>query len=52
MNQCILMTNPGVDFYMYTPDPKDPMNIDSYLTTPVEELQDSLTQSSVHKFSI
>ncbi|MGA6990976.1 MAG: hypothetical protein WBL68_07605 [Nitrososphaeraceae archaeon] len=52
LNEPVYLTNPGVDFYMYTPDPKDPVNIDSNLTTPVEELQDSLTQSSVHKFSI
>lgn len=32
----------GVDLYVYTPDPKDPMNTDSNSTKPVEELQDSL----------
>jgi hypothetical protein len=32
----------GVDFYAYTPDPKDPMSTDSNSTKPIEELQDSL----------
>jgi hypothetical protein len=32
----------GVDLYVYTPDPKDPMSTDSNSTKPVEELQDSL----------
>jgi hypothetical protein len=32
----------GVDFYAYTPDPKDPMSEDSNLTKPIENLQDSL----------
>jgi len=32
----------GVDLFVYTPDPKDPMSTDSNSTKPVEELQDSL----------
>jgi hypothetical protein len=32
----------GVDLYVYTTDPKDPMSTDSNSTKPVEELQDSL----------
>ena len=32
----------GVDLYVYTPDPKDPMSTDSNSTKPVEEVQDSL----------
>jgi hypothetical protein len=32
----------GVDFYAYTPDPKDPMSTDSSSTKPIEDLQNSL----------
>jgi hypothetical protein len=32
----------GVDFYAYTPDPKDPMSTDSNSTKPIEDLQNSL----------
>jgi hypothetical protein len=32
----------GVDLYVYTPDPMDPMSTDSNSTKPVEELQNSL----------
>ena len=32
----------GVDLYVYTPDPKDPMSTDSNSTKPVEGIQDSL----------
>ena len=32
----------GVDLFVYTPDPKDPMSTDSNSTQPVEDIQDSL----------
>ena len=32
----------GVDLYVYTPDPKDPMSTDSNSTKPLEGIQDSL----------
>ena len=35
----------GVDFFAYTPDPKDPMNSRANGTTPIENLKDFKSRS-------